>query len=158
MESATGGNLKAALHRIANDGGERVSLVAKLRAPSDATLDLKWAHRKKLRPSSLASVTIASPRAGRNSHRHVDRRLCGGTRDVRPIAGDLPDAPAVIAFDGSEFASLDRATYIQLHALRKKVKDGPCTSRIRAFFSSTLASSRGRISATPRPMRPAASS
>ena len=59
MQAATDGRVMAALHRIANDGGERVSLVAKIRAPADATLDMQWALRSLRSWRSVASVRVA---------------------------------------------------------------------------------------------------
>ena len=62
MQAATDGRVMAALHCIANDGGERVSLVAKIRAPADATLDMQWALR------SLMTRPVASVRWSGGRH------------------------------------------------------------------------------------------
>ena len=43
LEAATCGLFKAALHRVVNHGQARTSVVAKIRAPPSAVLDLEWA-------------------------------------------------------------------------------------------------------------------
>lgn len=91
LEAATAGAFRATEHRVRNVGGERISIVAKLRCSPDAELNVLWAVRKvhtAEKPAS-ASVSVAELLtrldAGRhgasrsvNPQKHLGSAACGG--------------------------------------------------------------------------------
>ena len=87
LEAATNGRLKAALHRIVNSGGTRTSLVAKIRAPLDAQLDLRPALRRVASPPELAAL-------GTLSVRSLLSRFADATASVNAAPAVLPLPPA----------------------------------------------------------------
>ena len=85
LEAATAGTFRATEHRVRNVGGERTSIVAKLRCSPDAELNVPWAVRK-VRAAGTpapASVSVAELLTRLDAGRHG-----GASRSVNPQKHD----------------------------------------------------------------------
>jgi hypothetical protein len=85
LEAATAGAFLATEHRVRNIGGERTSVVAKLRCSPDAELNVPWAVRK-VRAAGTpapASVSVAELLTRLDAGRHG-----GASRSVNPQKHD----------------------------------------------------------------------
>ena len=76
LEAATAGLFRATTHRVANRGA-RTSLVAKIRAASDAVLDVRWSTRRVHAGGGALAATAGAAESVSVSallarHRHVD--------------------------------------------------------------------------------------
>jgi hypothetical protein len=101
LEAATAGAFRATEHRVRNVGGERTSIVAKIRCSPDAELNVPWAVRKvhAAGAPAPASVSVAElltqVDAGRhgssrsvNHQKHRDSSASGGSGASKAL--DLP--------------------------------------------------------------------
>jgi hypothetical protein len=79
LEHATNGRVPAALHRIRRTGDSpRYSLVGKIRAPSDAVLDMDWALRDSTHTGAGSKRAYNSIRV-----RDIARNTCSVNRSTR---------------------------------------------------------------------------
>ena len=92
LEAASNGRFKAALHRIVNRGGSRTSLVAKIRAPLDAELDLRRALRFVASPPELEALGVLSLRS-------LLDRFTDATGSINAAPSVLPLPPAAAVAD-----------------------------------------------------------
>ena len=114
LEAATAGAFRATEHRVRNVGGQRTSIVAKLRCSPDAELNVPWAVRKVLHAAAgapaPASVSMAELLTRVDAGRH------GSSRSVNPQQKHGDSAASSGGSGSASKAALDfRPTKLPTH-------------------------------------------